>query len=141
MNHWVFTIGTRDWAPALNWLEQWGHLSHEMWFPGSKKPTGITAGDRGVFYGSHGHGFLGAVEVLSEIPEPQTREEDKDRWPWIMRHRLLVSKAADKNIASPEMAGMTTRRVARGPHTQISAEEYDSAVEQMLRAAARTAQR
>jgi hypothetical protein len=62
-----------------------------------------------------------------------TREENSDpegrlRYPSVFKHRLLVSKVADHNISTPESASISTRRVPRGPHTEISREEYERAV-------------
>lgn len=138
MRYWVFTIGTRDHAPPVNWLEGWDWHVNEMWFPSTKRPVSVRAGDRAVIYGSHGRGFIAAVEVTSDQPEPNPRSKEA-RFPWIVKYRLLVSKAADKNVASPDDAGLNPRRVVRGPHTAITAEEYERAVRVMLDAAARTA--
>jgi hypothetical protein len=61
-------------------------------------------------------GFIAAVEVLSEEPERNTAD---DHFIWKLRHRLLVSKAAEGNVASPEAARINPpNRVVRGPHTK-----------------------
>lgn len=141
IKYWVYTIGTRDAKPPEGWLAEWPHHAYEMWFTDTKKPTGISAGDRAIFYGSHGRGFLGAVEVAGREPQPN-RDKDaggRKRWPWVLEHRLLVAKAADRHIASPDAAGINARRIARGPHTEIGADEYMAALEQLLAAAAESA--
>lgn len=134
--YWVFTIGLRDLAPPVDWLARWDHHVEEMRFPRTKKPVAVHAGDRAIIYGSQGRGFIAAVEVISTEPEPN---EGDDRFPWRLRYRLLVAKAADAHVASPEDAGLNPARVVRGPHTQIDEREYRSAVHSMLAAAAATA--
>lgn len=135
MKHWVFTVGLRDQAPPLDWLAVWEHHVSEMWFPATKRPVSVSRGDRALVYGSQGRGFIAAVEVLSDAPE---RNHDP-RFCWKLRYRLLVSKAADGNIASPEAAGINPNRVVRGPHSEIDHDEYAHGVEVMLQAAAQTA--
>lgn len=133
--YWVFTVGTRDVAPPIDWLAQWSHHVDEMWFPSTKRPVAVQAGDRAVIYGSQGKGFIAAVEVTSTAPEPN----DDPRWPWKLKYRLLASKAADYNVASPDAAGIDSPRVVRGPHTRISEEEYHRAVAAMLQEASASA--
>jgi hypothetical protein len=135
MQHWVFTVGLRDLAPPPDWLAVWRHHVSEMWFPDHKRPVSVHRGDRALIYGSQGHGFIAAVEVLSDEPEPN----HDPRFEWKLRYRLLVSKAADDNIASPAAAGINPNRVVRGPHTSIEPDEYERGVARMLEAAALTA--
>jgi hypothetical protein len=132
---WVFTVGMRDAAPPIDWLAQWRHHVDEMWFPSTKRPVAVQAGDRAVIYGSQGRGFIAAVEVTSTAPEPNADE----RWTWKLKHRLLAAKAADEHVASPEAAGIDSARVVRGPHTQIDEDAYHRAVAVMLREAGHSA--
>jgi hypothetical protein len=133
--YWVFTVGTRDEAPPIDWLAQWSHHVDEMWFPGTKRPVAVQAGDRAVIYGSQGRGFVAAAEVMSTAPE----SNDDPRWPWKLKYRLLAAKAADYNVASPDAAGIDSARVVRGPHTRISEAEYHRAVAAMLQEASASA--
>jgi hypothetical protein len=110
-----------------------------MWFPPTKRPTGISAGDRAVIYGSRQRGFLAAVEVTGAEPESNPRPGHQDRYPWVLKHRLLMSKACDTNVAAPEAAGIAVQRIQRGPHTEITGGEYERAVEVLVEAAQRTA--
>ncbi len=137
--YWVFTIGLQDQPPPPEWLIHWGHHRDRMLFPAKKRPVAVSAGDRAVIYGSQGTGFLAAVEVLSHEPEANTHEETKDRFPFALRHRLIVAKVADEHVASPEAAGIPIRRVQRGPHTEISRAEYERAVAELLQAAGEAA--
>jgi hypothetical protein len=138
--YWVFTIGQRDHAPPEAWLAEWEHHTHQMWFPDHKKPASVQAGARAMIYGSQAHGFIAAVEVLTGVREPNTSDNpDVARHPWVLEYRLLVTKAADANVASPEEAGIPTSRIQRGPHTRIEPDEYERAVEALAAAAARTA--
>ena len=110
-----------------------------MWFPTNKRPVSVSAGDRAVIYGSRAKGFLAAVEVTGDEPEENTDDDGKARFPSVMKHRLLVAKVADNNIASPEAADMNSRRIQRGPHSEINEDEYNRAVAVLLEAAARSA--
>lgn len=134
MRYWVFTIGTRDIAPPLNWLAEWRHHTQEMWFPDHKRPATVGPRDRALIYGSRGSGLLGAVEVTTGEAEPN----DDRRYRWKLGYRLLISKAADGNVATPESAGIQRRRVMRGPHTEISEDQYRRGAAAVLRAAAQT---
>ncbi len=139
--YWVYTIGLQDQAPPPEWIVEWGHHRTEMWFPRTKRPVSISVGDRAVIYGSQAKGFLAAVEVVGHEPEDNSDEDGKHRFPFVMRHRLLVAKLADSNVATPEAAGILSQRIQRGPHTEISADEYQVAVQTLLAAAGRTAAR
>jgi hypothetical protein len=135
LRYWAYTIGHYNEAPPLEWWKEWEWHRTEMWFPRTKRPAQISAGDRAVIYGSKGSGFLAAVEVAGSQPELNHRDGHRDRFPWIMRHRLLVAKPRDDNIATPESAGISTRRIQRGPHTGIERDEYVRAVASLLEAA------
>jgi len=65
VQHWIFTIGTRDEPPPEDWLSAWGHSPGELWFPEKKRPVSVEQGDRAVLYGSN-RGFIAAVEVISD---------------------------------------------------------------------------
>jgi hypothetical protein len=139
MRYWVYTIGHSYEAPPFEWLTEWEWHRTEMWFPRSKRPASISAGDRAVIYGSQAHGFIAAVEITGQAPEPNPREGHQDQFPWVLEHRLLVSKACDDNVASPESAGIRTQRIQRGPHTEIERDEYVRAVDALVDAARKTA--
>jgi hypothetical protein len=139
MRYWAYTIGHFDLAPPFEWLSEWEWHRTEMWFPRTKRPVSISAGDRAVVYGSQGRGFLAAVEVTGQTPEPNTRPGHQVQFPWILKHRLLVSKACDDKVASPESAGISTQRIQRGPHTEIGPDDYERAVAALVAAARRTA--
>jgi hypothetical protein len=127
---WTFNIGTAAETPAEDWMVVWPHHTHEMWFPPNKRPTGVTVGDRAVINGSGGRGFFAVVEVTSTEPE---RNENKhvpkhelDRWPWILRYKLLVAIRADRHAPSLEDVGWTNpRTLRRNPHVEIDREMYN----------------
>jgi hypothetical protein len=139
MRYWVYTIGVAEQAPPFDWLVEWEWHRTEMWFPRTKRPASVSAGDRAVVYGSQGRGFLAAVEITGSEPERNPRADHRDRFPWILEHRLLVAKASDGNVASPESAGIATARIQRGPHTEIGRDDYGRAVAALLTAARGTA--
>lgn len=139
VRYWVYTIGHYDEAPPFEWLSEWEWHRTEMWFPRTKRPRSISAGDRAVIYGSQGSGWLAAVDVTGREPEPNRRRGHQERFPWVLKHRLLVSKACDDNVATPESAGISTKRIQRGPHTEIGCDDYARAVTALLAAARQTA--
>jgi hypothetical protein len=106
-NYWVFNIGTAEHAPPADWLAAWRYHTQEMWFPGSKRPTGVRPGDRAVMNGSSRRGFVAVVEIISTEPEPNETEDDDDRrrWPWKLRYKLLVAIRADEYAPSLEDVG------------------------------------
>ena len=108
-NYWVFNIGTAEYAPPEDWLAAvaWRHHAQEMWFPLSKRPTGVRPGDRAVINGSQRTGFVAVVEIISTEPEPnETKDDDeRKRWPWRLRYKLLVAIRADGHAPSLEDVG------------------------------------
>lgn len=130
MRYWVYTIYDNG-PPPLNWLSAWEHHRTEMWFPATKRPRAISAGDLAVIYGSRERGFIAAVKVVGHEP----REQENRRFPYVMDHELLMSKAADSHVASAQAAGIDPQRIQRGPHTQITREQYESAVDALVEAA------
>lgn len=98
--------------------------------------------DGAVVYGSQKRDFIAVVEVLSHEPEPnedmRVPAELRQRYPWKLRHQLLVSKAADGNHATPEDAGINRQQIVRGPHTKITEDQFHAAVRVLLAAAANT---
>jgi hypothetical protein len=141
VKYWVFTIGRKDQRPRPDWLVEWPHHLTESWFARTKRPVGVSKGDRAVVYGSQGRGFLAVVEVESDAPEPNLHPNphETERYPYVLRHRLLVSKRADEHLASPEDAGVNPRKIVRGPHTEISRNEYERCVAALVRAATHSA--
>jgi hypothetical protein len=144
MNYWVFTVGRTEEPPRVDWLNQWPWHVDLSLFPGTKRPVAVSARDRAVVYGSQKKGFIAVVEVLSHEPEPnedvRIPAELRQRYPWKLRHQLLVSKAADDNHrATPEDAGIHGQQIVRGPHTKITEDQFHAAVRALLKAAANTA--
>lgn len=139
LRFWIYTIGHANEAPPREWLAEWDWHVSEMWFPRTKRPSASTPGDRAVIYASRRRGFIGAVEVIGHQPEPNPRSDHAEQFPWTLEHRLLVSKACDDNVASPESVGINPRRIQRGPHTEIDADEDQRAVGALLDAAKDTA--
>ncbi len=137
--YWVFTIGLSDTPPPPEWLDEWRHHATEMWFPSTKRPIGISAGDRALIYGSQSRGFIGAVEIVSHAPEENQDPKGRERFPWKIRHKLLVAKVAEGKVASPDAAGINARKIQRGPHTQIGREEYERGVSALIDAASEVA--
>lgn len=127
-NYWVFNIGTGEYAPPEDWLAAWRHHTQEMWFPPSKRPTGVNPGDRAVINGSMRRGFLAVVEIVSTEPEPNTPEDaaDAKRWPWKLRYKLLVAIRADGHAPSLEDVGWDNPlSLRRQSHNSIDREMYE----------------
>ena len=126
-NYWVFNIGTGQFAPPPDWLAAWRHHTEEMWFPPNKRPSGVREGDRAVINGSLRRGFLAVVEIISTEPEANTTddEEDRRRWPYKLRYKLLVAIRADEYAPSLEDVGwVNTLRLRRQPHVGIDRDMY-----------------
>jgi hypothetical protein len=127
-SYWTFNIGTAEYAPPPDWLAAWRHHTQEMWFPPNKRPSGVSAGDRAVINGSGRRGFLAVVEVISTEPEPNqaTDPEDRKRWPWVLRYKLLVAIRADEHAPSLEDVGWDNpRSLRRQPHVSIDRDMYE----------------
>jgi hypothetical protein len=141
VQHWLFTIGVGKVSPPLSWWVDWEHHRTEMWFPWTKRPISIDAGDRALLNGSQRRGLLAAVEVVSHEPEPNETEDDeaRERWPWKVRYRLIAAKCADSNLASLEDAGVSPRSTQRQPHIRITPDQYRAGVESLARAIVRSA--
>lgn len=137
--YWIYTIAGESNPIPAEWLVAWEHHRIEMWFPGTKRPAGISFGDRAVIFAGRPRGFLAAVEVVGDRPEENQDEDGRAQYPYVMRHKLLVAKLADRNVASHEAADIALRRIQRGPHTEISESEYENVVSVLLEAAGRTA--
>jgi hypothetical protein len=140
MTYWLFNIGTGQFAPPEDWFiaAEWSHHQTEMWFPPNKKPTGVSVRDRAVINGSKRRGILAAVEIVSTEPELNTTGnlEERLRWPWKVRHRLLVAKSADeRHAATLEAAGISPLSTRHQPHIRLQPVQYHAAVDALLRAA------
>lgn len=125
--YWIFNIGTGEHAPPQDWLAAWPHHSSEMWFPPNKRPSGVKAGDRAVINGAQGRGFLAVVEVISPEPEanPSADPRDRERWPYMLRYKLLIGIRADGHAPSLEAVGWENpRRLRRQPHVRIDQQMY-----------------
>jgi len=137
-NFWVFNIGTARQAPPEDWLAAWSHHTGQMWFPPTKRPTGVSAGDRAVIHGSGSRGFLAVVEVISTEPEPNPTEDDegRHRWPWILRYRLLLAIRADAHAPSLERVDWPNpKSLRRQSHVRIDREMYERVCGALLEAA------
>jgi hypothetical protein len=139
-DYWVFNIGTGDTAPPADWLATWRHHTQEMWFPPNKRPSGVRAGDRAVINGSLRRGFLAVVEIVSTEPEANDapKGEDRKRWPYKLRYKILVAIRADDYAPSLEDVGWeNTLRLRRQPHVKIDREMYERISRAIVEAAGR----
>lgn len=136
---WTFSIGTADYAPPEDWLAAWRHHTQEMWFPPNKRPTGVRAGDRAVIHGSGRRGFFAVVEVTSSEPEPNETADiqDRRRWPWILRYKLLVAIRADDHAPSLEDVGWENpKSLRRQSHVRIDRGMYERISQAIVEGAA-----
>ena len=114
--YWIFNIGTAAFAPQEDWLADWRHHTAEMWFPPNKRPSGVRAGDRAVIHGTGGRGFFAVVEVISSAPEASTADklEDRERWPFRLRYKLLLAIRADEMVTEDAVDNATRAEFAKG---------------------------
>jgi hypothetical protein len=125
--YWIFNIGTAEFAPPADWLAAWRHHTAEMWFPPNKRPSGVRAGDRAVINGTGRTGFIAVVEVVSSAPEENAtpKQQDRERWPYLLRYRLLLAIRADIHAPSLEDVGWDNpKRLRRQPHVRIDEQLY-----------------
>jgi hypothetical protein len=96
-------------------------------FPSNKRPSGISPGDRLVYYAATAQKYFAIVEVLSE--EPYASAGDV-RWPWALDVHpiLLVARISD----APPLEDLRLRKgnlsVRRGSHLKLTPEQYEFAV-------------
>jgi hypothetical protein len=136
--YWIFNIGTAAFAPQEDWLADWRHHTAEMWFPPNKRPSGVRAGDRAVIHGTGGRGFFAVVEVISSAPEASTADklEDRERWPFRLRYKLLLAIRADDHAPSLEHVGWENpKRLRRQPHVLIDEQLYERIAQAIVRGA------
>lgn len=137
---WIFNIGTAEQSPPEDWLAAWPHHTNEMWFPPNKRPSGVRLGDRAVMNGSGRRGFIAVVEIVSSEPEPNRapKKESRDRWPWILRYKLIVAIRADGYAPSLEDVGFENPlRLRRQPHVEVDLDFYERAAAAVVAAAGR----
>jgi hypothetical protein len=126
MAYFAFTIGTAERRVPTDWLSAWTHHTREVWFPAHKRPVAVTPGSRGVLYGAGLARLIGIVETTSQAPEDNTTAAgaDYERWPYRIQYRILVAVRAKAPAPRPAAVGISVRRIQRGPHTELTRDEY-----------------
>ena len=136
MQFWLKMVGTGE-APLPNrWLGSVAgdpdsrELLERVWFPTNKKPTGVDAGDRLVYYAAGARRFFAVVEVVSDEPYEAA---ESSRWPWALDVRpLLLVGLID---AAPSLAVLELRRgtlsVRHQSHIRLTHSQYATAVDRL----------
>lgn len=141
MQHWLKMVGTNPSPLSDDWITGVGigarerrDLLERVRFPHNRRPSGIDAGDRLVYYAAGWRRYFAVVEVLSDTP--YLSDED-DRWPYVLdvHPRVLIARLSD----APPLEDLQLRKgnlsVRRGSHIRLEPGQYRSALEGLIRAA------
>jgi hypothetical protein len=117
-----------------DWLTTgWGNqknrtdLLDRVRFAKNKRPSGVHAGDRLVFYAAGWERFFGIAIVLSDQPY-EAAEPGEERWPWVLDVRVpLVVPRLEiaPHISQIEVANTSVRQQS---HIRLSDSQYALAV-------------
>ena len=92
-----------------------------------------------MIHGSGGRGFLAVVEVLSTAPEDNVTgdQEERARFPFRLRYKLLVAIPADERAPSlQDVDWDNPRSLRRQSHIRIDPETYGRIARAIVDAAA-----
>lgn len=135
--YWVFNFGTGEQPPVEDWFTrvEWQHHLSEAWFPGSRRPVSVRAGDRGVLRAAGG-GFVGALVITSTQPEPNTNADHNARWPYKLNYRLITAIPNDDHAPSLDSVGWENPlSLRRQSHVRLDRPMYETIVRAILDAA------
>lgn len=130
----MFNFGTGDQRPVEDWFTrvEWRHHLSEAWFPGSRRPVSVRAGDRGVLRAAGG-GFVGVFVITSSEPEPNDNPEHERRWPYKLRYRLVTSIRNDAFAPSLDSVSWDNPlSLRRQSHVRIDRPMYETIVRAIL---------
>lgn len=135
---WLKTVGAASSRLPNDWLTNaYGSrtdLLELVRFPRTKRPTGISANDRLVYYAAGELRYFAVVEVTSREPIEGLEEE---RWPYALHvHPLLLVPRLD---AAPPLSDLQLHKgnlsVRHQSHIELSYDQFQSAVAGLARVA------
>lgn len=130
MRFWLKTVGAANARLPTDWLTDVKgrrcDLLELVRFPRNKRPTGISAGDRLVYYAAGELRYFAVVEVTSREPA----ESDDERWPYALHVRALV--VVPSLALAPPISDLRLRKgnlsVRHQSHIELSATQFQSAL-------------
>lgn len=141
MQHWLKMVGTNPSPLPDDWITGAGvggrdrsDLLESVRFPTNRRPSGIEAGDRLVYYAAGWRRYFAVVEVISDT---SYLSDEDERWPHVLdvHPRLLVARLSD----APPLEDLALRKgnlsVRRGSHVRLEPGQYRSALDGLLSAA------
>jgi len=138
MRYWLKTVGAANLRLPNDWLTDASggrsDLLELVRFPRNKRPTGISAGDRLVYYAAGELRYFAVVQVMSRQPIESAQNE---RWPFALHVRaLLLTPRLD---AAPHLADLQLRKgnlsVRHQSHIELSHDQFQAAVVGLARVA------
>ncbi len=139
--YWVFNFGTGEQPPVGDWFTrvEWRHHLSEAWFPASRRPVSVRAGDHGVLRAAGG-GFVGVLVITSTEPETNDNAEHQARWPYKLRYRLVTAIPNDEYAPSLDTVGwVNPLSLRRQSHVRLDGPMYETIVRAILDAAGHAA--
>jgi hypothetical protein len=143
VQYWLKMVGASTAPLPDDWLlglqdgeDDRRDLLQRVRFPRNKRPSGVDAGDRLVYYAATARRYFAIVEVISDEPYPSAEDP---RWPWALdvHPLLLVAHIPD----APRLEDLQLRKgnlsVRRGSHVRLTPEQYATAVRGLSAAATR----
>ncbi|MDQ5807046.1 MAG: hypothetical protein M3320_00040 [Actinomycetota bacterium] len=131
MQHWLKMVGAANWPLPNEWLADGGgrrtDLLDRVRFSRSRRPSGVRAGDRLVYYAAKWQRYFAVVEVIST---ESYEEEAESRWPLALdvEAKLLVPKLS----IAPPVTDLNLRAgnysVRTQSHIALNREQYARAV-------------
>lgn len=135
MTPWLKMVGAARQPLSTDWLNGMDveegrnrrDLLERVRFPRTKRPSGVEAGDRLVYYAAGAYRYFAIVEVLSS--EPYRTDEDP-RWPYALdvKPLLLVGHIDD----APPLSDLRLRKgnlsVRHQSHILLTPDQFASAV-------------
>lgn len=133
------SIGATTDKLGNDWLTTgWGNqtdrtdLLDQVRFAKNKRPTGVHAGDKLVFYAAGWERFFGIANVLSDEPYEHNLPGE-ERWPWALDVETpLVVPRLDLAPFLSEIRVATTS-VRQQSHIRLTEDQYRLALDALLR--------
>jgi hypothetical protein len=129
--NWLKMIGAADEELDNDWLEERDDVVERVRFPTSKRPSGVSHGDRLVLYAAGWERIYGIAIVKSREPRFEPRS-DGDRWPWVLDVEIPLAVPRLKLAPTLEELGVPSTSVRQQSHIHLSDAHYKRAIELLV---------